>query len=231
MNNAPQIGRILGVPLRLHWSVPVLVFLFAYSLGGQPFPVWAPGHSQAAYTLVGLTLLLLLSRLAHESAHALTARSKGIPVHDVTLWAVGGMTEMGKPPAPGAAFIVAVIGPLTSLARTDRPRRRAPRPLRRTAARGAARCRERRRHDRPRPPYWADVLAAQLRTGTTVLVVAHGNSLRALAAVLDRLTEPEIERPNIPTGAPLRFDFDAALRPLVRRGTYLAPSRDRKSVV
>ncbi|XER99996.1 hypothetical protein HEP87_57670 [Streptomyces sp. S1D4-11] len=51
MNNAPQIGRVLGVPLRLHWSVPVLVFLFGYSLGGQTLPAWArdiprpPTHS------------------------------------------------------------------------------------------------------------------------------------------------------------------------------------------
>lgn len=72
-------------------------------------------------------------------------------------------------------------------------------------------------------PYWADVLAPQLRTGTTVLVVAHGNSLRALAAVLDRLTEPEIQHLNIPTGAPLRYGFDCDLRPTVRGGTYLDP--------
>ncbi|WP_164331398.1 MULTISPECIES: hypothetical protein [unclassified Streptomyces] len=50
MNNAPQIGRVLGVPLRLHWSVPVLVFLFGYSLGGQTLPAWAPGHSLEAAT-------------------------------------------------------------------------------------------------------------------------------------------------------------------------------------
>ncbi|MFF7639850.1 2,3-bisphosphoglycerate-dependent phosphoglycerate mutase [Streptomyces canus] len=72
-------------------------------------------------------------------------------------------------------------------------------------------------------PYWADTLAPQLRTGMTVLVVAHGNSLRALAAVLDRLTEPDIERLNIPTGAPLRYDFGPDLRPVVRKGTYLDP--------
>jgi 2,3-bisphosphoglycerate-dependent phosphoglycerate mutase len=60
-----------------------------------------------------------------------------------------------------------------------------------------------------------------------VLVVAHGNSLRALAAVLNRRAEPKIERFNIPTGAPLRYDLDAALRPLAGGGTYLDPSSAR----
>ncbi|MBV7698352.1 2,3-diphosphoglycerate-dependent phosphoglycerate mutase [Streptomyces sp. TRM70350] len=72
-------------------------------------------------------------------------------------------------------------------------------------------------------PYWADVLAAQLLTGATVLVVAHGNSVRALATVLDHLSEDEVHRLNIPTGQPLRYDFDAALHPRVRGGTYLDP--------
>ncbi|MEU6284385.1 2,3-bisphosphoglycerate-dependent phosphoglycerate mutase [Streptomyces sp. NPDC047028] len=72
-------------------------------------------------------------------------------------------------------------------------------------------------------PYWADAFAPQLNTGATVLVVAHGNSLRALATVLDRLAEDDVEQLNIPTGAPLRYDLDAAMRPLVRGGTYLSP--------
>ncbi|MET9806769.1 2,3-bisphosphoglycerate-dependent phosphoglycerate mutase [Streptomyces halstedii] len=71
-------------------------------------------------------------------------------------------------------------------------------------------------------PYWADVLAPQLRASSVVLVVAHGNSLRALVAVLDVLSGREIAELNIPTAAPLRYDFDAdALRPLVRGGVYL----------
>jgi hypothetical protein len=76
MNNAPQIGRILGVPLRMHWTVPVLAFLFGYGLGSRTLPLWTPGRSQAAYTVAGLigALLLLLSLLAHESAHAVAAR-------------------------------------------------------------------------------------------------------------------------------------------------------------
>ncbi|MEU0679965.1 2,3-bisphosphoglycerate-dependent phosphoglycerate mutase [Streptomyces albogriseolus] len=76
-------------------------------------------------------------------------------------------------------------------------------------------------------PYWADVPAGQLRSGRRVLVVAHGNALRALIAVLDRLTEQEVEDLNIPTGAPLRYDFDRALRPVVRGGGYLDPDSAR----
>ncbi|MFE6668454.1 2,3-diphosphoglycerate-dependent phosphoglycerate mutase [Streptomyces sp. NPDC057697] len=76
-------------------------------------------------------------------------------------------------------------------------------------------------------PYWTDVLAAQLRTGRTVLVVAHGNALRALVTLLDRLTGPEAEHLNIPTGAPLYYRFDAALRPTVRGGRYAEPGAAR----
>ncbi|MFF0125832.1 2,3-diphosphoglycerate-dependent phosphoglycerate mutase [Streptomyces mirabilis] len=76
-------------------------------------------------------------------------------------------------------------------------------------------------------PYWADVLAGQLCTGRRVLVVAHGNALRALIAVLDRLTEQEVENLNIPTGAPLRYGFDRHLRPVARGGGYLDPDSAR----
>ncbi|OEJ37054.1 hypothetical protein AR457_34040 [Streptomyces agglomeratus] len=97
--------------------MPLLVVLFGYSLGSQTLPAWVPEQSNAAYTVAGLAgaLLLLASLLAHEAAHAITALKKGIPVENITLWALGGMTEMGKPRAAGAAFLVAVSGPLTSL--------------------------------------------------------------------------------------------------------------------
>jgi 2,3-bisphosphoglycerate-dependent phosphoglycerate mutase len=78
-------------------------------------------------------------------------------------------------------------------------------------------------------PYWTDVITAQLYAGRTVLVVAHGNSLRALAGILDRLSDAEIEQLNIPTGAPLRYDIDAEFRPLVRGGCYLEPQRAREA--
>jgi 2,3-bisphosphoglycerate-dependent phosphoglycerate mutase len=70
-------------------------------------------------------------------------------------------------------------------------------------------------------PYWQDVLTAELRAGVVPLVVAHGNSLRALRMHLDGLSPEEIRTVNIPTGVPLRYDLDADYRPLVRGGRYL----------
>ncbi|MFE7765941.1 site-2 protease family protein [Streptomyces sp. NPDC057438] len=117
MNGSVQMGRVLGVALRIHWTVPLLVMLFGYSLGSRTLPAAVPEQSNAVYTVAGLAgaLLLLGSLLAHEAAHAVTARRKGIEVQSITLWALGGMTEMGRPGAARAVFLVAVSGPLTSL--------------------------------------------------------------------------------------------------------------------
>ena len=72
-------------------------------------------------------------------------------------------------------------------------------------------------------PYFTDVIVPDLRTGNTVLIVAHGNSLRALVKHLDQMSDEEIVGLNIPTGIPLRYDLDDELRPLVPGGTYLDP--------
>ena len=72
-------------------------------------------------------------------------------------------------------------------------------------------------------PYWYDAIVPDLRAGRTVLVTAHGNSLRALVAHLDRLSSAEILDLNIPTGMPLVYRLDAGLAPVVRGGRYLDP--------
>ena len=72
-------------------------------------------------------------------------------------------------------------------------------------------------------PYWYDGIVPDLRAGETVLVVAHGNSLRGLVMHLDGLTREQVIELNIPTGQPLRYDLDADLRPVVPGGTYLDP--------
>jgi 2,3-bisphosphoglycerate-dependent phosphoglycerate mutase len=71
-------------------------------------------------------------------------------------------------------------------------------------------------------PYWQDAVVPDLRSGQTVLVAAHGNSLRALVMHLDGLTKDEVVALNIPTGMPLRYELDDALRPV--SSAYLDPT-------
>jgi len=68
-------------------------------------------------------------------------------------------------------------------------------------------------------PYWERQIAPPLAAGKQVLVVAHGNSLRALVKMLDGLTEQAIVELNIPTGVPLLYEFDHALK--ARGSRYL----------
>jgi 2,3-bisphosphoglycerate-dependent phosphoglycerate mutase len=73
-------------------------------------------------------------------------------------------------------------------------------------------------------PYWETEIVPDLRTGRTVLVAAHGNSLRALVKHLDAISDEKIAGLNIPTGIPLRYDLDDALAPTNPGGTYLDPA-------
>ena len=63
-------------------------------------------------------------------------------------------------------------------------------------------------------PYWSATLAPAIQSGRRVLVVAHGNSIRALVKYLDTISESEITELNIPTGIPLVYELDANLKPL-----------------
>ncbi len=72
-------------------------------------------------------------------------------------------------------------------------------------------------------PYWYDAIIPDLHAGRNVLVVAHGNSLRALVKHLDGISDEAIATLNSPTGIPLRYDLDANLRPITPGGTYLDP--------
>lgn len=72
-------------------------------------------------------------------------------------------------------------------------------------------------------PYWHSDIAESLKENKTVLVTAHGNSLRALVKHLDGISDDEISELNIPTGIPLLYKLDANLSPIVRGGEYLDP--------
>ena len=66
-------------------------------------------------------------------------------------------------------------------------------------------------------PYWMSRIAPELRSGRNVMVVAHGNSLRAMVKMLDNVSEAEITELNIPTGVPLLYELDQELQPISHR--------------
>src|ERR1700735_3587339 len=72
-------------------------------------------------------------------------------------------------------------------------------------------------------PYWSDAIVPDLAAGRTVLVVAHGNSLRALVKHLDRIGDEAIAEVNIPTGIPLLYELDSEFKPTAAGGRYLDP--------
>jgi 2,3-bisphosphoglycerate-dependent phosphoglycerate mutase len=71
-------------------------------------------------------------------------------------------------------------------------------------------------------PYWYDAIVPDLRNGT-VLVAAHGNSLRALIKYLDKMSDDAVVALNVPTGIPLRYELDATTMLPTRPGEYLDP--------
>jgi 2,3-bisphosphoglycerate-dependent phosphoglycerate mutase len=79
-------------------------------------------------------------------------------------------------------------------------------------------------------PYWYDAIVPDLSAGRTVLVVAHGNSIRALAKHLDGIGDAEIAGLNIPTGIPLSYELDAGFRPVRPGGEYLDPAAAAEAV-
>jgi 2,3-bisphosphoglycerate-dependent phosphoglycerate mutase len=75
--------------------------------------------------------------------------------------------------------------------------------------------------------FWESRIAPELRAGRNVLVAAHGNSLRAMVKMLDGVAESEIVELNIPTGVPLLYDLDDALKP--RGSRYLGDAEAIKA--
>ena len=107
-----------GVPVALNWSVLAIFVLLATLLATEILPSSAAGRSDAAYWAVAVLVacLFFVTLLAHEVAHALAARRYGVHVKSITLWMLGGVTELdGEPAKPGQHLAVALIGPIVSL--------------------------------------------------------------------------------------------------------------------
>jgi 2,3-bisphosphoglycerate-dependent phosphoglycerate mutase len=79
-------------------------------------------------------------------------------------------------------------------------------------------------------PYWYDALVPELQAGRVLLVAAHGNSLRALVKHLDGLSDEAVVGLNIPTGIPLVYELDSAMKPVTSGGRYLDPAAAAESI-
>ena len=78
-------------------------------------------------------------------------------------------------------------------------------------------------------PYWDSNIVPALQTGKTVLIAAHGNSLRSIVKYLDDISDADIAGVNIPTGIPLVYELDEEkLKPIKKGGTYLDPDAQAK---
>lgn len=119
MRQTIRLGRFAGIPVGVHWTVLVIMALLAQGLAVGFLPAGAPGHPAALYWAVAVvvTALFMAALLAHELAHAMVARHYGIRVRGITLWLLGGVSELdGLPPHARGELLVAVAGPLVSLA-------------------------------------------------------------------------------------------------------------------
>jgi Zn-dependent protease len=118
MRTTLRLGRIAGIPLGMHWSVLVIAALLTQMLGTTILPADAAGPPVAVRWVVAAlaTTVFLGGLLAHEMAHALTARHYGLRVRRITLWLLGGVAELdGQPPNARAELLIAASGPATSL--------------------------------------------------------------------------------------------------------------------
>ena len=79
-------------------------------------------------------------------------------------------------------------------------------------------------------PYLDNEIANDLRQAKTVLVVAHGNSIRAIVKHLACISDSDIAEVNIPTGIPLLYRFDDDFEPIVKEGEYLDPEAAKESI-
>ena len=114
-----KLFKLLGFEVRIDASWIVIAVLVTWSLAKGAFPAWYPNLAPATYWTMGVVgaLGLFVSIVAHEFCHSLVARKFGMPMKGITLFIFGGVAEMGdEPPTARAEFMMAIVGPLSSLA-------------------------------------------------------------------------------------------------------------------
>ena len=112
-----EIGRALGIPIRIHPSWFLVFLLATWTLSTDYLPETLPGLSPGRYWVMGAVaaVLLFLSVLLHELGHSYVALSYRIPIEQITLFLFGGVAHMRQEaPSPKAEFLIAIAGPIVS---------------------------------------------------------------------------------------------------------------------
>jgi Zn-dependent protease/CBS domain-containing protein len=113
-----KLFRIAGIEIGIHYTWLFIFILISWSLAEGVFSQIKPAHSTAVNWGLGIitSLALFISVLLHELAHSLVAKSRGMKVSSITLFILGGVSNLEEEPEkPGIEFSMAIVGPLTSL--------------------------------------------------------------------------------------------------------------------
>jgi Zn-dependent protease len=116
MKSQIKLGTVFGVELGLHYSWLVIALLITFSLAAQ-FHAVNRNWSEALVWSTALTtgVLFFACLFAHELSHAVVAKARGIPVHKITLFLLGGVAQIEKEASdPKSEFWMAIVGPITS---------------------------------------------------------------------------------------------------------------------
>jgi Zn-dependent protease/predicted transcriptional regulator len=112
-----SLGKIMGIPVTIHYTLWFVFFLIAWSLAAGYMPQEYPGLGVAVYWAIGIAsaIILFASVLLHELSHSYIAKKNGLPIRRITLFFFGGVSEMTQEPQnAGLEVRMAAAGPLMS---------------------------------------------------------------------------------------------------------------------
>ena len=116
---AIKLGDVYGIPLYLDYSWFIIFALIAYTVGFGMMPLRYPALTWEIYLFIGIlsALLLFFSIVVHELAHSIVAKNNGLKIGKITLYLLGGVSEMEEePPSANLELKMSAAGPLTSIA-------------------------------------------------------------------------------------------------------------------